>query len=395
MKDNLYKIISDKKTLIIIYLLAVLAISIQSLTSHPKKYYEGGPEYKTYNNYTIFERSYHHLKNNQDLYILYPQEHWDLYKYTPSFAVFFAIFSVCPDWLGLILWNLLNALIVLLAVYALPKLRNYQKGLLLIIILFELIGNLQNQQSNALIAGLIILSFAWLEKNKAFYATLCLVFATFIKLFGLVGFSMFLLYRNKARSLLYTIMWTAVFLLAPLIFIDADQYVKLCRSYMHLLANDHSTSNGYSVMAWLNIWLSADISKILILAIGIIIFLLPFLRIKMYSDITFKYLLLSSILCWVVIFNHKAEPATFVIAMAGVALWFINSEKSWVNIILFITVLFFTSIAQTDIFPKEIRDDYLRPYRLKAVPCILVWFKIIYDLLAMKEKKYLVAQNTG
>ncbi|MDR1417127.1 MAG: hypothetical protein LBJ57_06895, partial [Prevotellaceae bacterium] len=36
-----------------------------------------------------------------------------------------------------------------------------------------------------------------------------------------------------------------------------------------------------------------------------------------------------------VIFNHKAESPTFVIAIAGVTLWFVHSKKSTLNIMLF------------------------------------------------------------
>ncbi len=386
MKEKIKKILSDKKNLIIVYILCTIGVSVQSLTAGTKTYHEGGIEYVTYNNYIIFERSFHHLKNNQDLYVLYPQEHWDLYKYTPSFSVFFGFFSMFPDWLGLILWNLLNAIIVLFAVYSLPKLDNYQKGIILAIILLELIGSIQNLQSNAFVAGMIILSFGLLEKNKPFFATLCIVFAAFIKLFGIVGFAIFLLYPKKARSVLYAAFWTTILLLAPLLFIDIEQYIKLFKSYLNLLINDHDSSYGYSVMGWLHSWLSIEINKIMIVAIGAIVFLLPFYKIKMYKDITFRYLILSSILIWVVIFNHKAEPATFIIAMTGVTLWFIKSEKSLVNIILFLSVFFFTSIAQTDIFPKYLRDEFIRPYRLKAFPCILVWVKIIYDLITRKEE---------
>ena len=116
MKNRLKKIISDKRIVLAIYILFALAASIQSLIG-TKAYHEGGIVYNRYNNYTIFEKSFDHLKNYQDLYIPYPEEHWDLYKYTPSFSVFFAVFNILPDWLGLSLWNLLNAIVLCLAIY--------------------------------------------------------------------------------------------------------------------------------------------------------------------------------------------------------------------------------------------------------------------------------------
>ena len=146
-------------------MLLALGASIQSLTSGMKTYNEGNIEYNKYNNYTIFEKSFDHLKNNQDLYVLYPNEHWDLYKYTPTFSVFFGLFSIFPDWIGLNLWNLFNTLFLVVAIYYLPRLNNTEKGLILLILSIETMTSIQNTQSNALMAGLLVLSEISVQKH--------------------------------------------------------------------------------------------------------------------------------------------------------------------------------------------------------------------------------------
>ena len=387
MKDRVKRIISDKRLVLGIYILFALAASIQSLIG-TKTYQDGGSVYNKYNNYTIFEKSFEHLKNHQDLYVLYPEEHWDLYKYTPSFSVFFAIFNILPDWLGLSLWNLLNAVVLLLSIYYLPKISSYHKGLVLLIVLIELMTSMQNNQSNALIAGLIVLSFGFLERDKFFWATLCIVFSIFIKLFGIVCFALFLFYPNKWKSALYALFWTGFLLALPLLFVDFGQYIKLYSSYLNLLANDHDESYGYSVMGWLHSWFSIEINKNRIVFIGVVIFLLPYYKIKMYKEFVFKYLIVSSILIWIVIFNHKAESPTFIIAMTGVALWFVQSKKDTLNIILFASAFILTTLGSTDIFPRYLREEFVNPYALKAFPCIFVWIKIIYDMIMLKKEDY-------
>ncbi len=398
MKEKVKNLISNRKLIIGIYILFALAISIQSLIG-TKTFQEGGVVYNRYNNYTIFEKSFEHLNNNQDLYSLYPEEHWDLYKYTPSFSVFFGFFSILPDWLGLSIWNLLNAMLLLFAIYYLPKLDNYQKGIVLIIVLIELITSMQSEQSNGLIAGLIILSFGLLERDKPFLATLSIVFSIFIKLFGVVGFALFLFYPKRWKTTLYAFLWIGIFLILPLLFIDFEQYMILYGSYFELLLNDHAANAmykslvgtyGYSVMGWLNSWFSVEIAKNTIVMIGVFVFLVPFYKIKMYKEFMFKYLLLSSILIWIVIFNHKAESPTFIIAMTGVALWFVKSEKNTLNIVLFLLAFILTSLSPTDIFPRFIREEFVKPYTLKAFPCILIWFKIIYDMIRLKKEDYAI-----
>jgi hypothetical protein len=89
--------------------------------------------------------------------------------------------------------------------------------------------------------------------------------------------------------------------------------------------------------------------------------------------------MLALTLIWVVIFNHKAESPTFIIAMAGAAIWYFNSERSTINTVLFILAVIFTSLAPTEIFPREIRVSVFEPYVVKVVPIILIWVKAFAD----------------
>jgi len=252
---------------------------------------------------------------------------------------------------------------------------------------------MQNEQSNSLIAGLIILSFCFLEKDKYFFASLFIVFSVFIKLFGIVGFALFLFYPKKWELILYSAFWSIFILAIPLIFIDFIQYKFLISSFVNMLTNDYSLSYGYSVMGWLSSWFGFNGNKIFIVLIGALVFLIPFYRIKEYKNYTFRFLTLTSILIWVVIVNHKAESPTFIIAMAGVSLWFITSEKNKINIAFFIFAFVITSLSPTDIFPKYLREEFVKPYTLKAFPCILIWIKIIYDMIVLKKNRILNEYN--
>jgi hypothetical protein len=387
MKDKVQTILSHRTIIVILYVLFAIGASTQSLLLSPKTNQEEVIEYTKYNNYIIFSQSYHHLKNNQDLYIAYPQEHWDLFKYTPTFSVFFGFFTLFPDWLGLNLWNLLNAFVFLSAIYYLPRLNNTQKGWVLLIVLQEFMVSMMGEQSNALIAGLLVFSFGLLENKKLLIASLCIVLTVFIKLFGVVGFALFLFYPQKWKLALYSLGWTLVLLLIPFIYIDYGQYMSLFTSYGNMLNNDHIISNGFSVMGWLNSWFSLNVGSLVVVLTGAGVFLLPLARIRAYKYFSFRYLTLASLLLWIVIFNHKAESPTYIIAMTGVALWFIEGKKSPINIILLVLALVLTSLSSTDIFPTSLRTDFIQPYAIKAFPCILIWMKIIYDMMLIKTDR--------
>lgn len=387
MQTNIASILSKRYFIIGIFFLISVIASVQSLLLSPKAFEDGGQLYTHYNNYLIFKQSFYHLTHQQDLYALYPDEHWDLYKYTPTFAGMFGIFAIFPDWLGLTLWNLLNAFVFLASVYYLPKLSNTQKGMVLMFSLIELLTSIQNSQSNALIAGLIIFALGLLERDKYFLAIFCLMFSVYIKFFGIVGFALFLFYPHKLRFIIYSVVWAIILFLVPFLFIDVAQYRFLIASYGNLLANDHTLSYGYSVMGWLYAWFGLEINKLFVVIVGVLLFLAPLIRLKSYSNDTFRYLVLCSILIWVVIFNHKAESPTFILAMAGAALWFVVSKPTSLNLALFIIAFIFTSLSPTDIFPSFLRDYLVKPYELKVFPCILIWVKIIYELATIQQDR--------
>lgn len=375
-------VLLQKKYIVAVYILLALFASIQPLLLRG----DGEKQYTKYNNYVIFKSSFHHLNEGKDLYALHPDEHGDLYKYTPTFAALFAPIAIFPDWIGLNLWNLLNALIFVLAIYQLPVFNNTKKGLILIICMIELMTSMQNHQSNGLMAALIILTFGLLEKNKYLLATLCVVLSVYIKLFGVLGMALFIFYPQKWKLGIYSVVWTLVLFAIPLLFVSVEQYNFLLHSYTNMLSNDHVASYGYSVMGWLYSWFGIEFNKMIVAALGAIVLLIPLCKIKCYANYTFRILMLASILIWVVIFNHKAESPTFIIAIAGVALWFMVSKKNILNITLFVCAFVFASLSPTDIFPKYVKIHLVVPYCLKAVPCIFIWFKIIYEMLTFEKR---------
>jgi hypothetical protein len=324
--------------------------------------------------------------NDNDLYVHYYDEHGDLFKYSPTFSLFFGAFAWMPDIIGLILWNILNGAVFFLAIYLLPYVDNRKKIFILLLCIIELMTAMQNEQSNALVAGLIILGYVFLEKRKYLPATLFIMLTVYIKLFGLVAFALFLLYPKKWKLAAYSALWAIVLFAAPLLVTDFSQLKLQYASWGNMLQNDHSASLGISVMGIIQSWFSLPVNKLITVLAGAVLFCVPLVQFKKYSNGLFRLLVLSSVLIWVIIFNHKAESSTFIIAMAGAAIWFFSAEKNYLNISLIILAFILVSLSPTDIFPRSIRENYVVPYALKALPCVLIWGKILFDMFWIKPK---------
>ncbi len=73
----------------------------------------------------------------------------------------------------------------------------------------------------------------------------------------------------------------------------------------------------------------------------------------------------------------------YIIAFVGVALWFVAVpwKRSRWDIALMIFAFILTSLSPSDLFPKFIRKTYVQPYALKALPVVLIWFKLIYEMM--------------
>ncbi len=271
------------------------------------------------------------------------------------------------------------------AVISIPGLSEKQKLLALAFSFIEFFTSIQNEQSNALMAGLIIFAFSSLEGRKYLLASFLIVFSVYIKLFGIVALVLYLFYPQKLKLALYTALWFVVLFLIPLVYVDMGSYLALLESYGSMLANDNSVSNAYSVMGWLYNWFGLGIDKNFIVLMGAVILVIPLIKFSSYRSYSFRLLYLLSILVWVVVFNHKAESPTYVIAMAGASLWFISSRKSVGNIVLFVFAIIFTSLSPTDLFPAVLRENIVIPYSLKAFPMILIWVRIVFDSLRKPE----------
>ncbi|HEY6003343.1 MAG TPA: glycosyltransferase family 87 protein [Anaeromyxobacter sp.] len=350
----------------------------------------GGGLYTHYNNYRIYERSFVHLLHRQDLYVRYPAEHFDIFKYSPTFAALMAPLSLLPDAAGIVLWNLLNAAVFVLALAKLPVLSERSKALLGLVLVPDFLTAVQNTQANVLVAGLVLLAFGLLERDRPGWAALSIACGLYVKLYPALGALVFLFYPRKLRFLASLAGWLLMLGVLPLLLVSPEALRGLYTSWFRLLFSDREVLTGLSVMGVLRGWFGLDPSKTVVVLLGGVVLLVPLVNVGAWARPTFRLLFLAALLVWMVIFNHASESATFFIAMCGVGLWYFARPRRPVEAALFGLAFLLTSMSPH--FPDVLVQRVVRPYALKAVPCILVWLVLVYELVASRgEPAALVA----
>ncbi|HQC05890.1 MAG TPA: glycosyltransferase family 87 protein [Kaistella chaponensis] len=384
MKDKFLKFISNPKYIFGIYLLVAVLSAIAKLNGGPLKY----------NNYLIFTNVFYNTLHENNIYLHYPDIHFDSNHYGVFFSILIAPFAMLPDWLGMPLWNVANTLVFLFAIHKLPF-SNQKKAFFAWLCLQEFITAAVSLQFNIALAGLLMLSAIYIYERKETQSAFFIMIGFFVKLYGVAGLSAFFFVKNKIKFIGALIAFGILFIVLPMLLSSSHFGIQSYADWFQSLSEKNVSNQvlgnrqDFSLMGIVRRVLGdASISNLTFLIPGMAVFALPYLRIKQYQNLPFQLLILSSTLLFIVLFSSGSESPTYIIAVAGVMIWFlIQKEKTPYVIGLLIFVIILTCFSFSDLFPKFIKENYIIKYSLKALPCCFVWFRVIYELLTKDFQK--------
>jgi len=375
---SFWNILCTKKIIIIIiWFIPVVFALIRNLKELP-------------NNYYIFKYVYFHAVDKVNLYLHYPEVYHDQNHYGPVFSIIMMPFALMPDWLGSLLFSLIIAITLCVAIYNLP-IDWRLKVVIYLITANDMFITTLGTQTNPLIAALIIASFIAIQKEKDFWAACFIILGLFIKLYGIVGLAFFFFSRNKTRFILSLILWSVVFFVLPMIISSPsfivqsyfDWYESLVEKNMD---NADSILQDLSVMGMMRrISGNRDLSNLIVLIPAMLLFFLQYIKVKFYDELSYRLAILASVLLFVVLFSSGSESPTYIIAMSGVGIWFAIQKEPYSKYVIFLLIytMLFSSMATSDLLPKDIRV-LIKQYALKALPCFIVWLTLVVQILRMK-----------
>ena len=339
------------------------------------------------NNFLIFKYVFWHTWEQLPLYEPYPAEYWDTNHYGPLFSLVIAPFAVVPQWLGLLLWEVALSLSLYVAVRRLPV----SWGKQVFVYWFcahELLTALFMSQFNIAIAAIIVGAFVCVERGKDATAAFLIMLGTFVKLYGIVGLAFFFFSRHKARFALALVGWAAVFFALPMLISSPEYIVSQYGAWYDSLTaknadNVFSGGTNQSLLGLVRkISGCPSYSDLWLIVPGLVAFAVPYLRLGQWRHVAFRYAFLASTLLFVVLFSTGSESSTYIIALTGAAVWYVSSpwKRTRADVALMVFAFILTSMSPSDLFPAYLRKHYVQPYALKALPCVLIWLKLVYEM---------------
>jgi hypothetical protein len=343
------------------------------------------------NNYLIYKNVFWHTFQEKNLFSLYPTEYFDKNHYGPLFAILIAPFAILPNYIGLMLWGMVNVSILFYAVGKLP-ITFWGKNIILLLSLIETLTSTQNLQFNPMLCSWIILSYVAIKNSQLSLAAFLIVAGTFIKLYGIVGLPFIFFTKDYKKLIGYLILWSIILFCLPM-FISSPEFVY--QSYIDwfhvLLEKNTENVNSYlnesmqdiSVMGFVKRTTSFHhLANFYFIIPAGILMLLPLYRFSKWGNTNFQLTYLAQLLIGLVIFSTSAESPTYVIAVVGFSIWYVlhAPKPALYMYVLLILVLIFTVFSPTDLFPKILQAIVIK-YALKALPCFLAWLFISYNLL--------------
>jgi len=363
--------------ILVVYVAAALVVTIQRGV------------FQFANDFAIFRASFLNLIAGRDLYVLRLDQAHDYFKYSPSFALLFAPFAALPFAVGLFLWNVVNALALFFALRLL--LPRDKAAIAQALVFLPTLRSMQSSQSNALMAALIIFAFVCYERGWLWRAGIAVGLGAVTKIFPLAALIFALPRRDRVRAVLISILAIVVLLALPLLVVSPHELVAQYQSWS-ALEKTETIQLGSSVMGlFRDAGLGWPAWPIQLAGCAILLYVL-LARLRDWDDRMVRLQLLAFVMVFCVIFNHRAERQSAVIAISGLVIWYLASPRAAWRTSLFVIVYALVSLTGTGFIPGAIKRILVHQVRF-PIPLTVLWLAMLGDLARARGERRAAAET--
>lgn len=308
----------------------------------------------------------------------------DVFIYLPLFSILFTPFTLVPTWLGAFFWNFFTYSLFYFSIFNLPdKFGFKEKKFIFFITCLLLFATMLSMQFNPIVAALFLFSYSFMERKQPFLAVLFILISGFTKVYGIFQLMMLLFYPKFWKNVLYSLSIGIIFFFLPLIRFNFTELIDYYQSWINAISGHSRMQGFYSIYRPIYHTITPEInlyaSKISIVVLFFIFLLVIFKMKILKNSFELRAQFLGILMSYVILFGLSSELHTYVIAMTGYAIWYINSKKTKLDNILLWINFFLLAIFPIDIFcPVIISKLILGKLHLGVLVFFTTWLIMIY-----------------
>jgi Glycosyltransferase family 87 len=343
-----------------------------------------------YNNFLVYRGSFYHLFQHKNLYTAYPSEYFDAYLYSHVFAFLMAPFAWLPVEAGLLVWLFFSVMVLLSALLKL-RLKREHTIIILGLLIFDLGNNTQLAQANMIVLGGMIWCFYFLEKGQNLKFALLCALLFWIKVYPAALMLMIFFYNKNISTFAWFFVFIFLWGFLPLTIISPHELIAACSNWWGILSGS-SILEHYSIMGFFSYQLKLNYPEWYFILAGTIL-LAVYYFFLLYKKRNLEYeqriSFFSFLLIWVVVFNRAAEPASYLLASAGIYIWMGFHYRRNIVLAIFLTAFSGITLLPSDLFPFFI-SNFFKGMVLKPVAgsvfLLLILFCYISSITPDKRK---------
>ena len=303
------------------------------------------------------------------------------FLYTPVFTTIFAPIFLLPRWLGPFVWNIMNYVLLALAIHTLPKpLAPYRHRMFLFLFLL-ILQSLFCFQYNMVVLYIFLFAFTLLERGKPFWAVLLIMVSATTKVYGIVELALLLCYPKFWRNLGYAVLCGVGLLLLPAINPAFDNILALYAETKEMIFAHHSFTEYPGLLFARGLsWILLPHYRIVQIGVLAVLAVLFFWRRERWGDFRFRVQALAVLMGYIILLSDSPETHTYIIALTGylMAFW-LQPRRTWIDWTLFWLLFVNFCILPTDVLcPVWLYSFFHNTFWLDIYCMTLAWLRVIW-----------------
>src|SRR5439155_5649163 len=253
--------------------------------------------------------------------------------------------------------------------------------------------SIQASQSNALVAALIILAFVSFERGWLWRGGIAIALGAVTKIFPLAALSFALPRRDRVRAILVTILSTGTLVVLPLLVISPSALVAQYKSWGALERREAGLVGSSAMELFRGAGITWPPWTVQLIACAIVLGVL-IMRMHDWNDRNLRLEFLGFVMVFCVVFNHRAERQSAVIALSGMVIWYLASPRSAWRTALFAIVYLLVALSGSSLTPDAIKH-IIGPQIRFSMPLTILWLVMLRQLALMRNNRRPIAAPAG